>query len=102
MIKDLISTLKKLNRPVAYMYHSEPQDLPYFVVLGDGQTHFDADNTYYDKTNFYSVEYYFVKKNEAFEEQIENTLLQDGFKYEKSEDVYIDSEDMTVIYYTVN
>jgi len=53
------------------------------------------------KANKYRVEYYFKTKNEEKEETIEKLLLDGGFLYEKSEDVYIESEDLYVIYYEV-
>ena len=61
----------------------------------------DADNTHYWKENKYQVEYYFTTKNESNEAVIENALLDNGYLYDKSEDVYIESEDVFVIYYYI-
>jgi hypothetical protein len=61
----------------------------------------DADNTHYWRENTYQVEYYFTEKNEALEADIEDALLAAGFNYDKSEDVFIESEDVFVIYYQI-
>ena len=45
--------------------------------------------------------YYFKEKNEANEKAIEDILLADGYNYEKSDDVYIESEGLFVIYYYI-
>ena len=93
--------LQQLNIPSAYGYHSTNVEPPYLVYLGAGQQQFNADNTYYTKRNEYQIEYYFKKKNSAYEETIESLLLSNGYPYEKSEDIYVESEDVFVIYYTV-
>lgn len=97
-IYQIISTLGK---PVAYGYHSKPQQLPYFCLIGAGQDKFEADNTYYTRQDRWQVEYYFTKKDPALEKSVEDLLLQYGYKYDKSEDIYIESEDVFVIYYDI-
>ena len=93
--------LSTLGRPVAYGYHSGDQELPFFCIMGAGQDQFEADNTYYTVKDRYQVEYYYKKKNPAFEARIEALLLANGYKYEKSEDVYLDDQDVFVIYYDI-
>ena len=97
----LYQMIATLGKPVAYGYHSTPQTVPYFVLMGAGQDQFQADNTYYKKADRWQIEYYFKKKDPEFEGQIEDLLLSNGYRYEKSEDVYIDGEDVFLIYYTV-
>lgn len=90
--------------PVAYSHFMDndvPKAPPYLVYIGDGQDTFKADNSYYWKNNRYQLEYYFTKKNEAKENAIEKCLLDNGFRYEKSEDVYIENEGVFVIYYNI-
>lgn len=90
--------------PVAYSHFidkDKPKAPPYLVYIGDGQDTFEADNSYYWKRNRYQLEYYFTKKNEVEETAIESILLANGFRYEKSEDVYIESEGVFVIYYNI-
>lgn len=96
--------LESIGLPCAYSHfdgNDAPQEPPFLAYLGAGQSRFLADDTIYHKTNRYQIEYYFKKKSAATEERIENILLSNGFIYEKSEDVYIDSEDCFVIYYTI-
>lgn len=97
--EELKRELDGLNLPVAYGRFEEPQPLPYIVYMGNGQEAMGADNTLYYKGNTYRVEYYYRLKNEATEEAIENTFLQEGWLYTKSEDVYIEDQDVFVIYY---
>jgi hypothetical protein len=61
----------------------------------------DADNTHYWRRNQYQVEYYFTTKNESNEAAIEDALLENGYLYDKSEDVYIEDEGVFVIYYYI-
>ena len=90
--------------PVAYSHFtkkSAPEAPPYIVYLGNGQDTFKADNTFYYSKNSYQIEYYFTEKDEEEEAKIEKVLLDNGFLYEKSEDVYIEDEGVFVIYYTI-
>lgn len=93
-----------LSIPCAYSHFSGknvPKAPPYLVYIGAGQDTFDADNSYYWRRNRYQLEYYFTKKDEAQEAEIETLLLNNGLKYQKSEDVFIDSENVFVIYYNI-
>lgn len=92
--------LTSTGLPVRYSHFTKPQEPPFIVYLGDGQTHGTADNRYILKKNIYQVEYYFVKKDEAKEDAIETALEDNGFLFDKSSDTYISEEDMFVIYYT--
>lgn len=94
-------TLQSTGLPCAYSHFKTNQDPPYIVYIGNGQDVFEADNTHYWKENRYQVEYYFTQKNEQNEASIENALLNAGFLYDKSEDVFIESEDIFVIYYYI-
>lgn len=93
-----------LGIPCAYSHFrgsDVPESPPYLVYLGAGQDTFKADNTFYWSRNTYQLEYYFTEKNEATEANIEKVLLDNGYLYEKSEDVYIESEGVFVIYYSI-
>lgn len=94
-------TLQSTGLPCAYSHFKTNQDPPYIVYIGNGQDVFEADNTHYWKENRYQVEYYFTQKNEQNEASIEDALLNAGFLYDKSEDVFIESEDIFVIYYYI-
>ena len=91
----------QLNMPVAYGYHSQKQDLPYLVIIGAGQEAFQADTTYYMTKDNWQIELYFKTKDPENEKAIEELLLNNGYRYDKSEDVYIESEDVFVIYYDI-
>ncbi len=98
MIQD---TLRSIGLPCAYSHFRKPVKPPFITYLGNGQTTFGADNTWHYTNNEYQIEYYFTEKNEANEKAIEEALLRDGFNYDKSEDAYIESEGLFVIYYYV-
>ena len=95
----ILATLQSLGIPAAFGFFQAPQEPPYVVYTGAGQEQFRADNTIFDKTNLYRVEYYFTQKDEEAEAQIEDTLVGAGFLYEKSEDVYNEEENVWIIYY---
>lgn len=97
----IYETLQSIGLPCAYSHFKTSQEPPYIVYIGNGQDVFEADNTHYWKQNTYQVEYYFTTKSESNEASIENTLLSAGYLYEKSEDIYIEDEDVFVIYYYI-
>ena len=97
----IYDTLQSTNLPCAYSHFRKKQEPPYVVYIGNGQETFEADNTHYWKTNSYQVEYYFTEKNEQNVAVIEEALLDNGYLYEKSEDIFIESEGVFVIYYYI-
>lgn len=93
-----------LGIPCAYSHFRDdevPEAPPYLVYMGDGQDTFDADNTFYWRRNRYQIEYYFTIKDEDQEAAIEKLLLDNGYLYDKTEDVYIEDQGVFVIYYNV-
>lgn len=96
----IMEILNSLGIPAAYGRFQTEQTPPYVVYLGGGQAQFLADDTYYKRREEYSVEYYFRKKNAEAETELENAFLQAGWRYDKSEDVYLEDERIFVIYYT--
>lgn len=97
----IYGVLQSTGLPCVYSHFKTKQEPPYLVYIGGGQVYQDADNTHYWKQNTYQVEYYFTEKDEAMEAVIEEALLENGFNYEKSEDDFIEDEDVFVIYYTI-
>ena len=97
----IFQILQSTGLPCAYSHFKKKQSPPYIVYIGNGQDTFQADDTHYWKQNTYQVEYYFTTKNEQNEEAIETALLDNGFLYEKSEDIYIEEEEVFVIYYYI-
>lgn len=98
---EIYEVLQSTKLPCAYSHFKKKQTPPFLVYIGTGQDDFAADNTYYHKNNRYRVEYYFTAKDEEKEAAIESALLAAGLLYEKSDDIYIESEDVFVIYYDV-
>ena len=97
----IYQTLQSTGLPCAYSHFKTSQTPPYIVYIGNGQDVLNADNTHYWRRNTYQVEYYFTTKNESNEATIEDALLDNGFIYEKSEDIYIEEQDVFVIYYYI-
>ena len=97
----IYQTLQSTGLPCAYSHFKTLQTPPYIVYIGNGQDVLNADNTHYWRRNTYQVEYYFTTKNESNEADIEDALLENGFIYEKSEDIYIEDQDVFVIYYYI-
>lgn len=98
---DIYRTIKKSGLPVAYGTFKSIQKPPYIIYMGNGQSRKLADNTVYHKGNKYRLELYFVYKDEQIESNIEDLLLSEGWLYDKSEDVFIESEKIYLIYYTI-
>ena len=97
----IYQTLQSTGLPCAYSHFKTAQEPPYIVYIGRSQNVLEADNTHYWRENKYQVEYYYKTKNEQNETDIEDSLLNAGFVYEKSEDVFIEDENVNVIYYYV-
>lgn len=95
----IYETLKKTGLPCAYSHFKKPKKPPYLVYIGSGQNNSKADNTLYWRENTYQVEYYFTEKDEAKENQIEQILLDDGWIFEKSDDQYLQDDEVFLIYY---
>lgn len=98
----LETALSGIGVPLAYGRFKSEQKPPFMIWLGAGQDVMPADDTFIWDKNNYRLEYYFTKKDETKETAIEQALLSGGFRYSKSEDTYIESEDLFVIYYEVN
>lgn len=97
----IYDTLKKIGLPCAYSHFQGKIKPPYIVYIGRGQETFGGDNTWYYRHNNYQVEFYFTEKNEAKENTIEEILLEDGYNFEKSDDIFIEDEGVFVIYYYI-
>lgn len=95
------SLLLTTGLPVAYSHFQTQQVPPYIVWTGSGQNTFAADDTWYHRKNTYQIEYYFTKKNEANEAAIEQALLDAGYQYTKSADLFIEDQNVYLIYYDV-
>ena len=112
-LQNILDALETMGIPWAYMtfrsktyIDSDGQEHevkpPFAVYYGSGQNKLSADNTHYWSENTYTIEYYFTDKNSTNEEGIETAILSEGFQFEKSEDIYLEDEDVIVIYYYLN
>lgn len=97
----IYETLQSTGLPCAYSHFKKKQIPPYIVYIGNGQNTLQADNTHYWRENTYQVEYYFAEKNEANEASIEEALLNAGFIYDKSEDIFLEDQGVFLIYYYI-
>ena len=97
----IYETLQSTGIPCVYSHFTTAHTPPYLVYIGNGQDNLDADNTHYWRENKYQVEYYFTEKNESAESAIEDALLENGFIYDKSEDIYLEDEGVFLIYYYI-
>lgn len=97
----IFETLKTLGLPVVYGRHTQKVKTPYLLLTGAGQDAFEADNTYYVRKDRWTIEYYFTEKNPDLEARIEDLLLSIGRRYEKSEDIYLDDQEVFWLYYDV-
>ena len=102
-LENVLAAIESMDLPWAYMVIRDAEIEPPFVVYyGSGQNKISADNTHYWSENTYNLEYYFKEKNSTHEEGIEAAILAEGFQFEKSEDVYLDDEDVFAVYYYLN
>lgn len=100
----IYQVLAQTQLPCVYSHFKDkdtPVSPPYIAYIGAGQDTFEADNTIIWRNNRYQIEYYYTKKDESNEAAIENALISAGYNYEKSDDVYIEDENVFVIYYSV-
>ena len=101
-MSNIYQTLQGIGLPCVYSHFRKAKVRPPFLAyIGSGQNTLEADNTHFWRENTYQVEYYFTEKNEALEAEIEDALLEDGYNYEKSEDAFIEDENVFVIYYQI-
>ena len=98
-IDRLLDALEEIDIPSAYMVFDEKIDPPFLVYYGSGQEKLSADDTHFWHNETFNIEYYFKKKNPKNEEGLETMLLEYGFQFSKSEDIYLSDEDVFVIYY---
>lgn len=98
---NILSVLQSTGLPCAYSHFKNNQDPPYLVYMQSGQEQFSADDTRYWHRNTYRVEYYFKKKDSNAEAAIEKVLLDAGYRFTRSEDIFLEDEDVFVAYYYI-
>lgn len=93
-------TIQAMDIPSIYGTYKAEKPVPYISYTGDGQEIFFADNGAYHRVNLYQIVYYYAKKDERKEDAIEESLLENGYTYEKSSDFYDSSEKVYYIIYS--
>lgn len=93
--------LQTLGMPVAYFKHDNEQQAPFLVYYGGGAENSTADNQVYHSVDSYTVEYYFDKKSSATEKQIQQLFDENEIVWDKSEDIYLQDENLFLIYYYI-
>lgn len=97
----IFNQLRTLGLPVVYGRHTKKVKTPYLLLTGAGQDHFEADNTYYVSEDRWTIELYFTEKDPDLEKRIEALLLGLGKRYTKSEDIYLDDQEVFWLYYDI-
>lgn len=77
-----------------------PTDPPYLIFIDDAPTNTGADNRVIYSQKHTTVEYVWSKKSSDTEAAIEAVLNQ-SYYWTKSEDTYIESENLWVTYYYI-
>lgn len=100
MIKNPMEIFKDFELEIDHgtIKKSEP---PFLVYRGKGSSNFNAEDKVYYSDYDYSIEYYFIYKNEDMEKAIEDRFDSLNIIWDKSSDVYIPDENMFVIYYNI-
>ena len=101
MTNTIFNILRTLGLPVVYGKHTKKVNTPYLLLSGAGQAVTPADDTYYFTLDQWTVEYYFTEKDPALEARIEKLLLDNGYRYDKSEDLYLDDQGVFLLYYYI-
>jgi hypothetical protein len=106
MRKTITETLEAIKKATGIQYAcygrtTEGKTPPVIFYMGDGDESAAYDNAITYSRNNYIIHYYFTTKNSKTEAAIEQTLIDCGYIYDKSSDVYISAEDVFVIYYTI-
>lgn len=98
----IMTALQSTGLPCAFSHFKVPVEPPFLVYIQSGQNQMAADDTRHWHRNTYQVEYYFKTKNPAAEETIEKALLDAGYQFTRSEDIYLEDEDVFMVYYYTN
>ena len=87
--------------PFAYRAWKKGHALPFGVFYFERDTPFAADGVVYTKKTRYALELYTAEKDPGAEQQLETALTAAGIFYSKSEEIYIDDEQMQYVIYEI-
>lgn len=93
--------LKDIGLPYQYHHFEEEEAVapPFLVYLMPNTNNLVADDEVYFQTKDITIELYFDKKDLDLEKKIESSLKKNGIIWNQTEEIYIDSEKLFVIYY---
>lgn len=74
---------------------------PYIVYISEAPESVEAENINYYQNESYRLEYYWTKKSSQIENAIETAFDESGIFWDKSGDIYIQSEKLWVTYYYI-
>lgn len=100
-LSELIKVLESKGYSIDYGAAKAGVKAPFLVYIGAGASTLLADNTIYNQVNHYDIEYYFEDKNPKLERKLEQTLLEAGVIYSKSEDIDLEENELHYIVYSI-
>lgn len=80
---------------------TKDQQLPFLIYRASGSQNFSADNFVYYSEYDYLLEYYFEKKDSETEKEIEEILNDKEIYWTKTDDIYLDEDQMFLIRYYI-
>ncbi|MDY4128697.1 hypothetical protein [Peptostreptococcus porci] len=98
---EVLDDIKNIGIPVAYGKFESTQKPPFIVYFGSGESTFLADNTQYYSEDNYVLEYYYTRKSRKKEKELEQIFKEHEIMYDKTDDIYIDSEKIYLIKYYI-
>lgn len=99
-------TLQELNEkinvvvPCRYKAWKKKPPVPFAVYYEDGSNNFSADGSVYVPFNRITVELYADEKDLELERKLQQLLSENEIYWEKSSDLYIESEKLLMVAYS--
>lgn len=97
----LKSILDASGIPFAYREWKKGHALPFGVFYFEQDNPFAADGVVYTKTTRYALELYTAEKDPNAEKGLESALTAAGIFYSKTDETYIDDEQMFYVIYEI-
>lgn len=98
---ELKTVLDGSSIPFAYRAWKNGHSLPFGVFYFQRDNPFAADGVVYTKTARYALELYTAEKDPDAEAVLEKALTAAGIFYSKSDETYIDEEQMFCVIYEI-
>lgn len=98
---ELKTVLNGSGIPFVYRAWKNGHDLPFGVFYFERDNPFAADGIVYAKKTLYALELYTAEKDPDTEAALEKALTAAGIFYSKSDEIYIDEEQMFYVIYEI-